>query len=291
MRKVLKGIYQRLPVSNALKARLKSALPYALQQPNPALRRFGSVDDLYPWRVDGGLDTRLFVQNYFSFFFPRLDTATEIRLWLNDAEGRELARKTVPVAHLGTADVSVNAWLASLGKSETAGTLLWHVVMPAPVAALSADQHAYYTDRGYIAFVKDGVQPSFMHGIDRYAVFQERETESADRFYPESGSHAWRPEIPLGPGLGCESVDIMTVNRSEKPVALELQILDGGGKVVDARRRTVPARGLFVETLDGALLARLADRGCLRVSGLPTPWSRVMILRHCPGGSVSPMHC
>lgn len=291
MRKVLKGIYQRLPVSNALKSRLKAALPYALQQPNPALRRFGSVDDLYPWRVDGGIDTRLFIQNYFSFFFPRLDTATEIRLWLNDANGRELARKTLPAAHLGTADVSVKSWLLELGITKTSGTLLWHVIMPPAVAALSADQHAYYTDRGYLAFIKDGVQPSFMHGIDRYAVFQERETETKDRFYPEGGSYSWRPEIPLGPGLVCESLDVMTVNRSERPAALELLVLDGAGAVVETRRRTVPARGLFLESLDGALLARLADRGCLRVSGLPTPWSRVMILRHCPGGSISPMHC
>ena len=118
MRRVLKDIYKRLPVSKALKALLKSSLPYALQQPNPVLRRFGAVDDLYPWRVDGGLDTRLFVQNYFSFFFPRLDTATEIRLWLNDAEGRELGRKTLPVAHLGTADVSVTSWLQELGMAQ-----------------------------------------------------------------------------------------------------------------------------------------------------------------------------
>ena len=61
--------------------------------------------------------------------------------------------------------------------------------------------------------------------------------------------------------------------------------------VVEMRQKTVAARGFFLETLDGPLLARLADRGCLRVCGLPTPWSRVMILRHCPGGSVSPMHC
>lgn len=291
MREALKALYRRLPVSPALKLRLKAALPYALQQPNPALRRFGCVDDLYPWRVDGGLDTRLFIQNYFSFFYPRLDTATEVRLWLDDAEGRELASKTLPVPHLGTADVSVKAWLASLGRSERSGTLLWHVVMPASVAALSADQHAYYTDRGYLAFVKDGVQPSFMHGIDRYAVFQERDAQTRDRFYPEAGSYEWRPEIPLGPGLGCERLDVMTVNRAEQPVSLELLVLDGAKAVVETRRKTVPPRGLFLETLDAPLLGRLADRGSLRVSGLPTPWSRVMVLRHCPGGSVSPMHC
>lgn len=291
MRKLLKGLYHRLPVSAGLKLRLKAALPYSLQEANPALRRFGTVDDLYPWRVEGGLDTRLFIQNYFSFFFPGLDTSTEVRLWLNDANGATLGRKTLPLARMQTADVSVKAWLGELGRGEKAGTLLWHVVMPPAVAAFGAEQHAYFTDRGYIAFVKDGVQPSFMHGIDRYAVFQERGTETADRFYPEGESYSWRPEIPLGPGLGCESLDVMTVNRSEKPVTLELQILDGDGTVVDSRRRTVPARGLFLESLDGALLTRLADRGCLRVSGLPTPWSRVMILRHCPGGSVSPMHC
>jgi len=291
VRKILKGLYQKLPVSAALKVRLKAAMPYALQQPNPALRRFGTVDDLYPWRAESALDTRLFVQNYFSFFFPGLDTATEVHLWLNDASGRALGRKTLPLARMQTADVSVKAWLAELGKSETAGTLLWHVVMPSSVAAFSADQHAYFTDRGYIAFIKDGVQPSFMHGIDRYAVFQERETETSDRYYPEGESHAWRPELPLGAGLGCESLDIMTVNRSEKPVTLELLILDGAGKTAAVRTATVPARGLYLETLDGSLLSRLDDRGAMRVSGLPTPWSRVMILRRCPGGSVSPMHC
>lgn len=291
MREVLKGLYRRLPVSDALKRRLKAALPYALQQPNPALRRYGTVDDLYPWHADESLDTRLFIQNYFSFFFPRLDTATEVRVWLNDADGRLLGRKTLPLGHRQTADVSVKAWLESLGRGERAGTLLWHVILPEAVAAFSAGQHAYFTDRGYIAFVKDGVQPSFMHGIDRYAVFQERETESRDRFYPEGRSYEWRPELPLGPGLGCLSLDLMTVNRSERPATLELRVLDGGKSVVETRRRTVAPRGLFLENLDGALLGRLDDRGCLRVAGLPTPWSRVMVLRHCPGGSVSPMHC
>jgi len=291
VRKILKRLYHKLPVSAALKVRLKAALPYSLQEPNPSLRRFGTVDDLYPWRAEGGLDTRLFVQNYFSYFFPGLDTATEVHLWLNDAGGRPLGRKIVPLARMQTSDISVQKWLNELGRAEKSGTLLWHVVLPPSVAAFSADQHAYFTDRGYIAFVKDGVQPSFMHGIDRYAVFQERETETEDRFYPEGASFSWRPEIPLGPGLGCESLDVMTVNRSEKPVTLELLVLDGAGTVVDTRKRTVPARGLYLETLEGTLLSRLADRGCLRVSGLPTPWSRVMVLRHCPGGSVSPMHC
>lgn len=291
MREALKSIYRRLPVSDALKKRLKAALPYALQQPNPALRRFGCVDDLYPWRVDSGFDTRLFVQNYFGFFFPRLDTATTAELWLNDASGRELGRKSLPLASMGTADVSVKEWLASLGRPETSGTLLWHVVMPPAVAALSASLHAYFTDRGYIAFVKDGVQPSFMHGIDRYAVFQERRKETEDRFYPEGRSYSWRPEIPLGPGLGCESLDVLTVNRSERPVELELLVLDGAKNAVETRRETVAPRGLFLASIPGELLARLADRGSLLVKGLPTPWSRVMILRRCPGGSASPMHC
>jgi hypothetical protein len=291
MRNILKGVYKALPLPDKFKQRLKSAMPYALQQPNPALRRHGTIDDLYPWRIDDGFDTRLFVQNYFSFFFPALNTATSLSLWLNDEGGRELARRSLPLGRMATADISLREWVSEIGRPEVRGTLMWHVSPPPDISAFSEPRHAYFTDRGYIAFIKDGVQPSFMHGVDRYAVFHERDPEPTDRYYPEGRAYEWRPEIPLGPSLGCLALEVLTVNRSDRPVEIELRVLDGDKEIVDSRRRLVPGRGLFHERLEAELLVRLADRGSLHALGLPTPWSRVMILRRCPGGSASPMHC
>lgn len=272
----------------ALKTELKKWLPYALKQPNPALRQYGTVQEIYPWRADDELDTRAYVQNYFSVFFPQLDTATTLRLWSYDERGKPLGERTEKLAPRQTLEISMREWA---GKGR--GTMMWHIVMPEAVARRPecAEHHAYFTDRGYIAFFKRGSQVSYMHGIDRYAVFQKSEAERFDAYYPSNGSFDWRPEIPLGPALGCASMDVMTVNRCHGPATIELKVLDGDKKTAAAYTKTVPERGLFCQELPGELLSKLADKGSLHVTGLPTPWSRVMILRHFPTGAVAAMHC
>jgi hypothetical protein len=290
MRQAIKSIYQRLPFSEDLKKRLKAAMPYALQQPNPALRRFGTIEELYPWRLDQEIDTRLYVQNYFSVFYPQLDTSTSLHLWIFDEAGRPLADHVQSLGGMQTAEVRVSDLMA--GKPQRRGTLMWHVALPTAVAERPECRvhHAYFTDRGYIAYVKSGEQVAFMHGIDRYAVFQQAETRFR-LFYPQAKSHSWSPEIALGPSLGCSRLDIMTVNRSSKAATITLTARDAQKNPVHAATQTVAPRGLFCVSLDCDLLNTLGDAGGLAASGLPTRWTRLMILRHFTSGAISTMHC
>jgi hypothetical protein len=293
VRTLLKALWNRVPLAPETRRRLKAALPYALQQPIAALRRWGTVSDLYPWVVEDGLDTVVWLQNHFSVFYPSLDTSTRATLWLYDAAGAPLGRKEFPLGHLATVPIPIAAWVEELGDRGGSGTLLWHIVLPEAVARLpeTRERHAYYVDRGYIAFVGRDGQTSFMHGIDRYAVFQEAEAERWEPFYPSRAAVRWRPEVPLGPWLGCETLEVLTVNRALESVRITLRALDASRRPVAVEERVVPARGLFRARLERALLEGLGDAGSLEVEGLPTQWSRVMILRRFASGAVSPMHC
>lgn len=283
MREIVKKL-----LSPSARASLKRWLPYALKQPNPSLRQFGTVQEIYPWRVDEELDTRAYIQNYFSVFYPELDTATDVGLWCYDAGGALIGQRTGKLARNQTLAVSLREWVGP-GR----GTLMWHVVMPPSVAERPecAQHHAYFTDRGYIAFHKEEAQASYMHGIDRYAVFQKTADKRFDAFYAAADSFEWRPEIPLSPELGCTSMDVMTVNRCKAPAEIQLELLDAAKKPVATFKQRVSERGLFFQTLDSELLKRLGAGGSMRATGLPTPWTRVMILRHFSSGAIAAMHC
>ncbi len=292
MRERLLEIYKKLPISNYFRGRIKEMLPYALRQPNPALRQYGTIQDLYPWRVDNGLDTKLYIQNYFSIFYPLLDTDTSVSIWCYDANGKLMMQQKKILRKMQTLPVSIKQWVKSQGFSDERGTLMWHIQMPETVSNRSEcrEDHAYFTDRGYIAFVKDEKQVSFIHGIDRYAVFQKTAEERFDLYYQPAKAWEWRPEIPLDPALQSKQIDIITVNRVSKQIEIKIDILDKDGLLCATLSQKVPHRGLFLQTIQEPLLLKL-NGGSMRVSGLTTPWSRVAILRHCHNDSIAAMHC
>src|SRR6266496_691245 len=66
------------------------------------LRGQGAVQDLYYWVADGKLDTLLPIQNYFSVFYPMLDTKTCGVVEVFDSQGERLGRKEFSLGHMST---------------------------------------------------------------------------------------------------------------------------------------------------------------------------------------------
>ena len=72
---IIKVVADRLPWG--LKPLARMVYLWGRHRSHPVLKEFGTVQDLYYWVSDDNFDTLLLLQNYYSAFYPSLDTATE----------------------------------------------------------------------------------------------------------------------------------------------------------------------------------------------------------------------
>ena len=101
----------------------------------PALKRFGTVQDLYYWVAEGKLDTVLLLQNYFSALYPTLNTETEGSVRLYGKDGQVLGAAPFSVPQYGAAKFRVSSLLADLQASppDLYGTLEVNIAIPRDV--------------------------------------------------------------------------------------------------------------------------------------------------------------
>jgi hypothetical protein len=287
---MLRRLYRSLPLSREFRQRIASRLPLRWKR-QPQFRGFGTINELYLWRLDRGIDTVAPIQNYFSFLFPELETASEGTLWIHDRRGKEIARHEFELPRAG---MHVFRLSRIADRALEFGTLMWHIRMPDSVAAQDAIRRnlVYFTDRGYICYEKAPNQPCFAHGVDRYAVFQKQATQQYGLFYPESGlSRAWLAEFPLRQGMQ-EEVEIVLINRSSARREYTVTVHQNGGREIHRAKPAVEPRGVALARLDAGVFARLDGRdGYFVVDGIPTQWGRPAIMRHFAGGAMSAMHC
>lgn len=287
---MLRQLYQALPLSKALRLRIAAHVPLRWKR-QPQFRHFGTINELYLWRLDRSIDTVVPMQNYFSFLFPELDTATSGTLWVHDRRGREIAKRDFALAQAGLHTVRLSE---IADRALEYGTLMWHIRMPDSVAAQDEVRRnlVYFTDRGYLCYEKAPNQPCFVHGVDRYAVFQKQDGERHGLFYPQTGrSRAWLAEFPLRPGMQ-EEVEIVLINRSPATRQYSVTVHRYGGAEIHRANVDVEPRGVALAQLDAGILARLeGGDGYFRVDGIPTQWGRPAIMRHFAGGALSAMHC
>ena len=287
---MLRTIYRQLPIPKAVKPWLKEKLPLAWQR-QKQFRRYGSINELYVWRLDQGIDTVAPIQNYFSSLFPELDTTTKGQAWIFNGDGEEIASHEFELPVNGMHQLRVSEHIAPGSKC---GTFMWHIRMPDSVANLDVVRKnlIYFTDRGYICYEKDRRQPAFIHGVDRYAVFQEQSMHSSELFYERAeGTHDWTPEFPIQGGMQ-SGIDVMLLNRSKVKCECLITIFRNGGiKVFETTQKLMP-RGVAILPLGEDILAQLQDSGgYFKVSGLTSQWGRPAITRHYSCGAISVMHC
>lgn len=287
---MLRTLYRNLPLPKSFRPWLKSNVPLWLQR-RRQFRKFGSINELYFWRMDHGIDTVAPIQNYFSNLFPDLETTTHGQIWIYDHNGVEIARREFELPHRGMHLVRISELV---GREQIYGTFMWHIRMPDSVAnqELVRKNLVYFTDRGYICYEKDNSQPAFVHGVDRYAVFQHQEMESKDLFYGEpERERAWIPEFPVQADMQ-SSIDVMLLNRTHDVRKCLLTLHRNGGEKIFEVTQTILPRGGALLSLDKPTLDLLqSDTGYFMVTGLPTHWGRPAITRHFSSGAISVMHC
>lgn len=287
---MLRVIYRHLPMPKSLRTWLKSKLPLWWQR-RDQFRKFGSINELYFWRLDHGIDTVVPIQNYYSNLFPDLETTTRGQIWIYDHSGVEIARREFELSHCGMHVVRISELV---GGEQTYGSFMWHVRMPDSVANqdLVRKNLVYFTDRGYICYVKDNSQPAFVHGVDRYAVFQRQDMETNSLFYGEpERARTWIPEFPIQAEMQ-SSIDVMLLNRTQSARECMLTLHRNGGEKIFESSQTIRPRGGALLKLDKPTLDLLrGDSGYFMVTGLPTHWGRPAIIRHYSSGAISVMHC
>lgn len=285
---MLRQLYRQLPIPENIRQWISSHLPEGIRR-EPQLRAYGVINDLYLWRTDSGIDTIAPIQNFFSALFPHLDTATRGHVWFFDQAGQPISEHSFELPHMGFHELRLSDFV----PTDSYGSFMWHIRMPNSVAddPLVKDGRVYFTDRGYICFEKDKCQPAFMHGIDRYSVFQKQAVEEYDHFYSTDTNRTWLAEFPLSIDMQ-EKTEIVLINRSSAPKKYELSIYQSGHDLLSHREINVASRGIGIFTITQNDISRLGtEQGYFSVNGIPTPWGRPAIMRYFKSGAISVMHC
>jgi len=256
------------------------------------LKGIGTIQDLNYWAADGRLDTLIPLQNYFSVFYPMLDTATSGRIIVFDGQGQLIGQKEFSVAHQATVQLHLSAILKEWHKEPTSiryGTFICDIRVPASVKkALQASSPFYFIDRFYTAYLNHHGQPAFVHGIDK--AFINPGSEKLKRWYPGNKCYTWVPEIPINI-QEYERFTVIVCNRVGRSRVVRLVVED-----TENRQReweaTVPFNGvkrfeLTSENTSGLVPVELR----MRLEGLPTEWGRALVFKEFSSGTISVMHC
>ncbi len=259
---------------------------------HPSLKGFGTVQDLYYWVADEKLDSLLLLQNYFSAFFPQLDTATEGKLSLLDKDGNFLGDNEFSLGHNGGAKIRVSSMLKELQVSpeDPFGTLEVHLAIPEAVLDHIQDQKSlYFWDRFYMGYTSQAGQTFFVHGVDKTNIYREDDSSPVE-WYKTPKKHKWTPEIPLDIE-DYERFSVVMINRTTRSSDMTLVVTDSADSSLSWNQR-VPAKGvrrfeLTKENTQGLEPVELR----MRMDGMPSRYGRPMVFKEFANGAVSAMHC
>nr|MBI3612730.1 hypothetical protein [Nitrospirota bacterium] len=259
-----------------------------------SLRGQGAVQDLYYCVADGRLDTLIPIQNYFSVFYPLLDTSTSGSLVVFDREGRLLGRKEFALRHLACLKFRLSQLLKEFGRTSSAdfayGTLVCNIALPASVRQAIADSGPFYFwDRFYVGYLNQVGQPTFVHGVDKALIYQAGRDEPG-RWYPAARTYAWAPEIPVNI-TEYERFTVVMLNRVSRPAQVRLVVQDTGDRSREWEA-TIHPNGVHRFELTPANTAGLEPLELrLRIEGMTTQWGRPLVFKEFANGAISAMHC
>ena len=252
----------------------------------------GVVEDLYYWVADGTLDTLLPLQNYFSVFYPELETAMSGTLILNSPSGKELGRRPIELAAHALLKLRLSQVIRDLGLQDAHGygTLLCDWRIPDAVAErLNPKEPFYFWDRFYIGYLGPTGQPCFVHGVDKTFIAQHRSWRF-DRFYPGDKRWTWIPEIPINL-TQYPKCSIIMVNRTHRLANLTLQAADRRDTVRQWSAEVAP-HGVHRFVLDRRTTKGLDPVDIrLQVEGMPTRYGRPVVFKEFENGAISALHC
>lgn len=259
---------------------------------HPSLKKFGTVQDLYYWVANGSLDTVLPIQNYFSAFYPELDTATQGTVSLFDNDGKSIGTHTFTLRHNGGVKLRVSDLVKEIEgpPQHQYGTLEVNIDIPKKVLSdIQPQKSFYFWDRFYIGYTKDPGQISFVHGVDKTSIYEQGST-NATPWYPKSENRGWSPETPVDIDHYSRYTVIM-INRStaRSDVALTLADYEDNSLTWNA---SIGPSGVHKFELTPDMLASLGRTELrMRVEGMASDYGRPMVFKEFPNGAISAMHC
>jgi hypothetical protein len=273
--------------------KLGKRLYYGARVPNhPAMKKFGTVQDLYYWVSDGEVDTLLLLQNYFSAFFPTLDTQTKGSVAIYDRFGEYQGTTPFSLAHCAAARFRVSSLLESLNVSPDGGfgTLEVHIDIPANVLEeIKGKQAGYFWDRFYISYVTAKGAACFVHGVDKTHIYQDGKAEPAD-WYGEPENLDWTPEMPVNIDE-YKKFSVVMLNRTPKLADITLSLTDTSAKSL-SWTVSVPPRGVHRYELTPENTSELSPHELkMRVEGMATRYGRPAVFKEFNNGAISAMHC
>jgi hypothetical protein len=287
---VIKRLYGRLPGN--LRSLGKKLYYRNRHWAHPALKELGTVQDLYYWVANGDLDTLLLLQNYFSVFYPTLNTETEGTISLYDREGETLGVRSFSLGHLACAKFKVSSLLQEFQAQpgDPFGTLEVSIDIPKDVVDRIQEQEPFYFwDRFYIGYTNGRGQTCFVHGVDKTHIYRAGKPAPID-WYGSPKGHQWAPEIPVDID-DYEKFSVIMINRTSRKVGVTLTLSDSQDNSLswDAK---IAAKGvhrfeLTAECTAGLLIKELR----MRVKGMPTRYGRPMVFKEFSNGAMSAMHC
>ncbi|MCH9021768.1 MAG: hypothetical protein IID32_03285 [Planctomycetes bacterium] len=258
----------------------------------PALKKFGTIQDLYYWVADGNLDTLLILQNYFSAFYPQLATETEGSITLFSERGDILGKTQFALPHCGSAKFRATSLLADLQVSadHTFGTLEVNIAIPKDVLEHIKGQRAlYFWDRFYIGYQNAQGQICFVHGVDKTNIYRDGDPRSIS-WSKAPENHEWAPETPINIDDYAKFTVIM-INRANRNSDITLTLLDTKDEYLSWSAE-IPPGGVHRFELSSENTSVLVPTELrMRIKGMPTQWGRPVAFKEFPNGAISAMHC
>lgn len=279
-------------LSPGLRALAKRAFYRDRVWAHPALKNFGTVQDLYYWVSDGDLDTILPLQNYFSALYPELDTQTQGDVRLYDNNGQFLGEQTFAMPNAGGTKLKVSKLLESFNATpkEDYGTLEVNIAIPETVLEHIKDQRSlYFWDRFYIGYTNAKGQIGFVHGVDKTHIYQRGQSGPQD-WHPKPVEHEWAPEIPVDID-NYQRFSVILINRTSQTSTVRVRISDDKDDSLGWDAAIAP-KGAHRFDLNEDVLAGLNPKNLrLRIQGMPSQYGRPVVFKKFRNGAFSAMHC
>ncbi|MBI3320852.1 MAG: hypothetical protein HYZ91_01140 [Candidatus Omnitrophica bacterium] len=222
----------------------------------PRLVGQGTIQDLYYWVCDDRVETNVLLNNFYSIFFPTLETAT-------------------------TGSVTVFEY----------GTILFHLdIPPAVLEALREFQAPFYFwHRFYIEFVTRARQPAFVHCVDKTLILRHGNGRTG-RWYPQPQPRDWAPELPVNLE-DYQRLLVILINRTPRTSTVRLAVADTADRLA-VLSAEIPPCGVHRFALSRETLPGLNPHALrLRVCRMPTRWARPVLFKEFANGTISTMHC
>ena len=256
------------------------------------LKEFGTVQDLYYWVSDGNKDTVLVLQNFYSAFYPTLDTHTQGTVTIHDQNGKLLKETAFSLAHRGAVKLRLSSLLEdlSLAPDVTFGTLEVNLAIPAKVMCAIRDSKSFYFwDRFYIGYTNNRGQTCFVHGLDKTSIYREGRADAID-WYKKPRGHQWAPETPVDIN-DYHRFDVVLINRTSQTTDTTLTLLDDEDRSLSWQAE-IPPKGVRRFELDEHNTASLNPKEMrMLVTGMATQFGRPMVFKEFRNGAISAMHC